>query len=107
VDKATQEALRSELAAKGGAAAQEETASTAAVQQTLKLAGYWDGPVDGQWTDALTDALEELQEDLGVKVTGTVDAATIAAVEKGIAERGATPSPSPSTSASPEPSTTG
>ena len=86
LDKATEQALRSELAAKGGAAAQEETASTAAVQQTLKLAGYWDGPVDGQWTDALTDALSELQKDLGVEVTGTVDAATVAALEKALEE---------------------
>ncbi len=103
LDKATEKALRSELAAKGGAAAQEETASTAAVQQTLKLAGYWDGPVDGVWTDELTDALEKLQKDLGVKVTGTVDAATIAALEKAIAEAGATPTSSPSVSTSPEP----
>ena len=103
LDKATEKALRSELAAKGGAAAQEETASTAAVQQTLTLAGYWDGPVDGVWTDELTKALEELQGDLGVKVTGTVDAATIAAVEKAIADLGAQPSPTASTSASPEP----
>lgn len=108
LDKATEQALRSELAAKGGAAAQEETASTAAVQQTLKLAGYWDGPVDGQWTEELTAALEALQKDLGVKVTGTVDAATIAALEKAIAELGATPSPSPtpSPSDSPQPTAT-
>ena len=106
LDKATEQALRSELAAKGGAAAQEETASTAAVQQTLKLAGYWDGPVDGQWTEELTAALESLQKDLGVKVTGTVDAATIAALEKAIAELGATPSPSPTPTQtdSPQPS---
>ena len=103
LDKATEKALRSELAAKGGAAAQEETASTAALQQTLKLAGYWDGPVDGVWTDELTVALEKLQKDLGVKVTGTVDAATIAAVEKAIAEADAITSTSPSTSASPAP----
>ena len=103
VDKATDKALQSELSAKGGAAAQEQTAQTAAVQQTLKLAGYWDGPVDGQWTDALTQALEELQKDLGVEVTGTVDAATIAAFEKAIEDRGATPSPTPSASASPQP----
>ena len=102
LDKATEKALRSELAAKGGAAAQEETASTAAVQQTLKLAGYWDGPVDGVWTDELTTALEKLQKDLGVKVTGTVDAATVAALEKAVAELGAVPLPSPSVSASPE-----
>ena len=55
----------------------------------------------------LTTALEKLQKDLGVKVTGTVDAATIAAVEKAIAELGAAPSPSPSVTASPQPTTTG
>ena len=111
LDKATDKALQSELAAKGGAAAQEETASTAAVQQTLKLAGYWDGPVDGVWTDALTGALEQLQKDLGVKVTGTVDAATIAAVEKAIATAQAPPTPAPtpsrSASASPTPTASG
>jgi len=106
LDKATEKALRAELAAKGGAAAQEDTASTAAVQQTLKLAGYWDGPVDGVWTDELTVALEKLQKDLGVKVTGSVDAATIAALEKAIAEKGAQPSTVPSTSLSPAPTAT-
>jgi peptidoglycan hydrolase-like protein with peptidoglycan-binding domain len=109
VDKATQEALSSDLQAKGGAAAQEELASTAAVQQTLKLAGFWDGPVDGRWTPALTEALEEFQTELDVPATGTVDAATVAALEKAIAEAGTpTPSPSPSRSATPpapEPST--
>ena len=104
VDKATEKALGEELSAAGGAAAQEETASTAAVQQTLKLAGYWDGPVDGQWTDELTAALEELQKDLGVPVTGTVDAATIAAMEKAVADAGTSPTPSRSVSATPAPS---
>ena len=100
MDKATEAALRSELEAAGGAAAQEAMASTAAVQQTLKLAGYWDGPVDGQWTDELTDALEELQTDLGVEATGTVDAATIAAFQEALATAQATPSPSPTPEAS-------
>jgi peptidoglycan hydrolase-like protein with peptidoglycan-binding domain len=85
VDKATQSALQADLQAKGGAAAQQALTSTAAVQQTLKLAGYWDGPVDGQWTPALTEALKKFQTELGVPATGTVDAATIAAVEKAIA----------------------
>jgi murein L,D-transpeptidase YcbB/YkuD len=40
VDKATNAALQSDLQAKGGAAAQQALASTAAVQQTLKLAGF-------------------------------------------------------------------
>ena len=101
VDKATDAALQAELADKGMATAQETTASTAALQQTLKLAGYWDGPIDGQWTDELTGALEELQTDLGVPVTGEVDPATIAAFDKALAEATATPSPSPTPSQSP------
>jgi len=100
VDKATEAALQSDLAAAGGATAQATIASTAAVQQTLKLAGYWDGPVDGQWTPALTDALKKFQTDLGVPASGTVDAATIAALEKAIAARPA-PTPTASDSASP------
>ena len=100
MDKATEAALRAELEAAGGAAAQEAMASTAALQQTLTLAGYWDGPVDGQWTDELTDALEELQKDLGVEPTGTVDAATITAFNEALATAQATPSPSPTPEAS-------
>ena len=100
VDKATDAALRAELEAAGVAAAEEELVSTAALQQTLTLAGYWDGPIDGQWTDELTDALKELQSDLGVEPTGEVDAATITAFEEALATAQATPSPSP-TPASP------
>lgn len=86
VDKATAEALQTELLALGGAAAQNSVATTAAVQQTLKLAGFWDGPVDGTWTPALTEALQAFQIELGVEPTGTVDAATIRAFETAIAE---------------------
>jgi hypothetical protein len=39
-------------------------------------------------------------------VTGTVDAATIAALEKAIAQKGAQPSTVPSTSLSPAPTAT-
>ena len=85
VDKATEAALDSDLQAKGGAAAQEAVASTAAIQQTLRLAGFWDGPIDGKWTPELTDALKSFQTELGVEPTGTVDAATIAALEQAIA----------------------
>jgi peptidoglycan hydrolase-like protein with peptidoglycan-binding domain len=85
VDKATEAALQADLQAKGGAAAQQALASTAAVQQTLKLAGFWDGPVDGKWTPALTEALKSFQTALGVEPTGTVDAATIAALEHAVA----------------------
>ena len=106
VDKATDAALRAELEAAGGAAAEEAMASTAALQQTLALAGYWDGPVDGQWTDELTDALQEFQTDLGVEPTGEVDAATITAFNEALAAAQATPStsPTPEASAPAEPS---
>jgi peptidoglycan hydrolase-like protein with peptidoglycan-binding domain len=103
VDKATDAALQEDLLAKGGAAAQEALASTAAVQQTLKLAGFWDGPVDGQWTPALTEALKAFQTQLGVPATGAVDAATVAALEKAIEKA---KQPAPSTSSTPPATTT-
>ena len=106
VDKATAAALQGDLAAKGGAIAQEAVASTAAVQQTLKIAGFWDGPTDGEWTPELTQALEDFQTELGVEPTGTVDAATIAAFEVAIADLAAAASESPTTSESPTPSPT-
>ena len=86
VDKATDAALQADLEKKGGATAQEKTADAAAVQQTLKLAGFWDGPVDGNWTPELTAAVKSFQTELGVKPTGAVDAATVAALERSIAE---------------------
>jgi peptidoglycan hydrolase-like protein with peptidoglycan-binding domain len=108
VDKATEAALQADLAAKGGAAASQGLASTAAVQQTLKLAGFWDGPVDGKWTPALTDALKQFQSKLGVEPTGTVDAATIAALEHALAglkqAQSSPPASSPAASPTPNPS---
>jgi peptidoglycan hydrolase-like protein with peptidoglycan-binding domain len=98
LDKATAAALQADLAAQGGAIAQAAVASTAAVQQTLKIAGFWDGPVDGKWTPELTTALKEFQTELGVKPTGTVDAATVAALEQAIAEMTAAASESASPS---------
>lgn len=103
MDKATAAALQAELVATGNVQTQEELAATAALQQTLALAGYWDGPIDGQWTDELTDALKQFQTDLGVEPTGEVDPATIAAFTKALEEATATPTPTP-TSPSPDPS---
>jgi peptidoglycan hydrolase-like protein with peptidoglycan-binding domain len=74
------------VAAEGGAAAAQALAHTAAVQSTLKLAGYWTGAVDGQWTPELTDALKAFQTALGVPATGAVDAATLNALQVTIAE---------------------
>ena len=99
VDTATAAALQSDLVEQGGAAEQQSIATTAAVQQTLSLAGFWTGPVDGEWSPALTEALKAFQAELGVKPTGTVDAATIAALERAIAEADepeATPTAPPS-----------
>ena len=104
VDKATADALQTELLALGGAAAQESVATTAAIQQTLKLAGFWDGPVDGIWSDALTEAVQEFQTALGVEPTGSVDAATIAAFQEALSQLTqpeSSPSPSPDSSQAP------
>jgi murein L,D-transpeptidase YcbB/YkuD len=86
VDRATAAALDAAVLAEGGEAAAADLAHTAAVQSTLKLAGYWPGAVDGKWTPELTEALQTFQEDLGVKPTGAVDAATLSALEEAIAE---------------------
>ena len=102
VDKATEAALQAELEALGQAAAQQTTATTAALQQTLALAGYWDGPIDGVWTDALTQALMTFQTDLGVPATGAVDAATVAAFQEALARAQETPTPGPTAETPPE-----
>ncbi len=108
VDKATGVALQDAVLAAGGEVAQQELAATAALQQTLKLAGFWDGPVDGVWTPALSEALKDFQTELGVKPTGAVDAATVKAFEKAIseaqapvAEESETPAPSETPTESP------
>lgn len=103
VDKATAAALQGDVLAAGGEVAQQELVTTAALQQTLELAGFWDGPVDGMWTPALTAALEDFQTELGVKPTGVVDAATVAAFEEAIAKARQPDAPSASPSPSPAP----
>src|SRR5262249_38351177 len=85
VDQATVEALQADLAAAGKLAADQQLASTAAIQQTLKLCGFWDGAVDGVWTPELTAAVTEFQIALGVPPTGVVDSATIAAFQEALA----------------------
>jgi len=102
VDQATILALQAELVKAGHDEAKDELATTAAVQQTLKLLGFWDGPVDGVWTDELTEAVKDFQKALDVEQTGVVDAATLAAWEKALEEfKNPSPSPSPSPSVTP------
>ena len=85
VDKATALALDKKLASTSPSTPQPQS-QTAAVQTVLKLTGYWAGPVDGIWTDTLTDALMDFQTALGVEPTGVVDAATMAAWQQALAE---------------------
>lgn len=85
VDAATAVALDAAVGKVNGESASNIAAYTASVQSTLKLAGYWTGPVDGKWTPELTDALKKFQTALGVEPTGSVDAATLHALEQAIA----------------------
>jgi hypothetical protein len=104
LDKASQAALQAQLDAAGGDAAKASMVATAALQQTLKLAGYWDGAVDGEVSDELTAAVAAAQTDLGVPATGAVDAATIEAFQRALAAvLEPTQSPSPE---EPEPTAT-
>ena len=80
--------------------AEQELVTTAAVQQTLKLLGFWEGPIDGVWSDELTEAVKDFQKELGVEETGEIDADTLAAWEKAF-EEFTNPSPSPTPSAEP------
>ncbi len=86
VDAATSQALDAKLAALGQQTAAAAMTQTATVQTVLKLTGFWTGAVDGKWTDELTAALKEFQTKLGVKPTGQVDAATLAAFEQALTE---------------------
>jgi len=80
VDAATEQALDAAVAETAGAAAAGATTRTAAVQGALKALGYWDGPTDGEPSPALADAVAQLQTDLGLEPTGTIDPATLDAV---------------------------
>ena len=95
VDEATARALQDKLAAVG----QEQARQTVILQTILSLVGYWDDPIDGVWTDELTQALMDFQTALGVEPTGVVDAATIAAFQQALAdlEAGTPPTVAPTT----------
>lgn len=84
-DGPTQRALDTKLQQQAGHAAAGASTRNAAIQGALKALGYWDGPVDGEWSDALGDAIKKLQTDLGVPVTGAVDTVTLQALEEKLA----------------------
>lgn len=89
LDAATAAALDARLAELGQEAAAAAAADTAAVQTVLRTTGFWNGPIDGVWTDELTAALMAFQDALGVPPTGAVDVATLAAFEQALATRDA------------------
>lgn len=84
-DGPTQRALDNKLQQKASQTAAAASNRNAAIQGALKVLGYWDGPVDGQWSDALGEAIKKLQSDLGVPVTGAVDTVTLQALEEKLA----------------------
>jgi branched-chain amino acid transport system substrate-binding protein len=65
-------------------ARQDEAYATAAfttkLQQALRFLGFYDGPIDGLQSPALTEALKAFQTSVGLPPTGVYDAATDAAL---------------------------
>ena len=100
VDLPTRAALDDAVARAGSSAASQEQIQASSVQAVLKLAGYWPGAVDGEWTPELEAALKDFQRDLGVEPTGAVDAVTLAALEDLLVELTAPEAPSPTSSTS-------
>jgi uncharacterized surface protein with fasciclin (FAS1) repeats len=91
MDPATQTALAAALG-------QRSSAEIGALQGILTATGHYGGPVDGQWSPEVEEALKALQTDLGVPATGVVDAATMRAFEAALEDAG-NPPPTTSTSA--------
>ena len=73
------------------------TATITEVQQLLTELGYYAGPVDGLWSEALSDAIKAFQTDLGVEPTGILDAATLQAIYQAGVEAGGGGEPPEST----------
>ena len=70
------------------------------------LAGYWTGPIDGNWTPELTAPLKKFQTSLGVPATGQVDAPTLSALEQTIADTKAAATTTTTTTTTTTPATT-
>jgi ABC-type branched-subunit amino acid transport system substrate-binding protein/peptidoglycan hydrolase-like protein with peptidoglycan-binding domain len=84
-DEATDAALRAAL----GEYADLLSATTADIQRLMTELGFYTGPIDGVWTEELTQAIKELQAELGVPQTGVLDAATLRAIYAAGQESGA------------------
>lgn len=58
------------------------------LQSALSTAGYYEGEIDGVYGPATVDAVERLQSDAGLPVTGLVDRATAAALDDAVTAAG-------------------
>lgn len=96
-DAATDEALRARL----GSLADVLSTSTEDLQRTLTDLGYYEGPIDGQWSPELTAAIKAFQADLGVPQTGVLDVATVRAIYQQGVTTGSTTTTVPATTAAP------
>ena len=77
--------------------------SITGLQQLLTDLGFYSGPIDGIYSQAVVDAVKALQAQLGVPQTGIIDAATLkAAYDQGL-QAG---TPPPTTTAPSAPTTT-
>jgi branched-chain amino acid transport system substrate-binding protein len=76
--------------------------SVIGLQQLLTDLGFYTGPIDGVWSEAVTAAMRALQAELGVPQTGVPDAATL----KAAFDRGITVGISSVTTTTEEPTTT-
>jgi branched-chain amino acid transport system substrate-binding protein len=88
-DQATTEAVQQALDQRG----QLTSTYVTELQLFLQSTGFYDGPIDGVYSPAVTEAIKALQQSLGVPVTGVMDTATwkAAAAEYG------QPAPPPTT----------
>lgn len=76
VDPATERAMAEQLAANDIA----QVLNIAALQGALSADGAYTGPIDGQWSPELEEALVAYQESQSLPPTGAVDPATLAAL---------------------------
>lgn len=74
-----------ELGSRGSAVVQ--------LQQNLQVIGYYDGPITGYYGVITQGAVEMFQVAIGIRLTGRVDADTLAALEAEIYASGADDSP--------------
>jgi peptidoglycan hydrolase-like protein with peptidoglycan-binding domain len=97
-DEATDAALRAAL----GPYADLLSSTTADIQRLMTDLGFYSGPIDGVWSEELSDSIRALQRELGVPETGVLDAATLRAVyERGAADATTTTTTAPATTAPP------